>query len=132
MEHADQVVTQFGTPLDKQQFAMLRREFERTGSKGDEKAFQRVCEEIDGLRWRVLYRHDWFWREIFDSFRQPGVPFIDACGSTAPHSPRAKPRSLRETATDCERWSAPFGNFNPKGDAEATRERAVRSGLRKF
>ena len=77
IETATEVVTQFGSALDKQQFAMLRREFERTIAKGDEKTVQRVCEEIDGLRWRILYRQDWFWREIFDSFQEPGVAFVD-------------------------------------------------------
>jgi hypothetical protein len=131
MEHANAVVTQFGTALDKQQFAMLRREFERAGTKGDEKAFQRVCGEIDGLRWRVLTRHDWFWREIFDSLRKPDVPFID------------RPEAQRLIVEGQAAVSGGDGDglrkavrglwqLQPKDGAAATRERAVRSGLRKF
>jgi molecular chaperone DnaK len=131
MEHANAVVTQFGAALDKQQFAMLRREFERTGTKGDEKAFQRVCGEIDGLRWRVLYKHDWFWREIFDSLKQPNVPFVDpseaqrliAEGQAAVSGGDGD--GLRKTVRSL--WQ-----LQPKDGAAATRERAVRSGLRKF
>lgn len=131
MEHANEVVTQFGTALDKQQFAMLRREFERTGTKGDEKAFQRVCGEIDGLRWRVLYRHDWFWREILDSLRQPDVPFIDA--SEAQRLIAEGQAAVSAGDGDGLRKAVRgLWQLQPKDGAAATRERAVRSGLRKF
>lgn len=131
MEHASAVVTQFGIALDKQQFAMLRREFERAAAKGDEKAFQRVCGELDGLRWRVLYRHDWFWREIFDSLKQPGVPFIHpseaqrliADGQAAVSGGDGE--GLKKAVRGL--WQ-----LQPKDAAAAVRERAVRSGLRKF
>ena len=54
---------------------MLRRELERAASKGDDKAIQRACAEIEALRWRVLFKHDWFWREIFDSSASAQHPF---------------------------------------------------------
>ena len=77
VENAEQVVGQFGTLLEKQQLAMLRRELERAASEGDRKAIQRASAEVEALRWRVLFKHDWFWREIFDSLCQPGAPFVD-------------------------------------------------------
>jgi len=131
VEIAAEVVGQFGTSLEKQQLAMLRRELERATSKGDDKAIQRVCGEIEGLRWRVLFKHDWFWREIFDSLRQPDTPFVDlaearsliARGQTAVSNGDGE--GLREIVRAL--WK-----LQPKGNAEATRERAVRSGLRKF
>ena len=122
---------QFGTSLEKQQLAMLRRELERAALKNDDKAVQRVRAEVEGLRWRVLFKHDWFWREIFDSLSQPDTPFVDtteatrliAKGQTALSN--GDGGSLREVVRAL--WT-----LQPKGDAEATRERAVRSGLRKF
>jgi molecular chaperone DnaK len=131
VETVAEVVGQFGTSLEKQQLAMLRRELERAASKGDDRAVRRVCGEIDGLRWRVLFKHDWFWREIFDSLRQQDTPFVDASearriiarGEAAVSNGDAE--GLRETVRAL--W-----NLQPKGNAEATRERAVRSGLRKF
>lgn len=125
------VVGQFGTSLEKQQLAMLRRELDRAASKGDDRAIQRVCGEIGGLRWRVLFNHDWFWREIFDSLCQPETPFLDASearriiarGQAAVSNGDGE--GLREAVRGL--W-----NLQPKGNAEATRERAVRSGLRKF
>ena len=131
VETVAEVVGQFGTSLEKQQLVMLRRELERAASKGDDKAIQRICGEIDGLRWRVLFKHDWFWREIFDSLRQPDTPFVDASearriiarGQAAVSDGDGE--GLREAVRGL--W-----NLQPKGNAEATRERAVRSGLRKF
>jgi molecular chaperone DnaK len=131
VEIAAEVVAQFGTPLEKQQLAMLRRELDRAASKGDDKVVQRVCGEIDGLRWRVLFKQDWFWREIFDSLRQPDTPFIDraearrliAEGQAAVS--KGDGDRLREVVRGL--WE-----LQPKGGAEASRERAVRSGLRKF
>jgi len=131
VEVAAEVVGQFGTSLEKQQLVVLRRELERAASKGDDKAIQRVCGEIEALRWRVLFKHDWFWREIFNSLRQPDTPFIDltearrliARGEAAVSSGDGV--GLREVVRSL--WK-----LQPKGNAEATRERAVRSGLRKF
>ena len=128
---AEQVVGQFGTPLEKQQLAMLRRELDRAASKGDRKAIERASAEIEALRWRVLFKHDWFWREIFDSLCQPNTPFVDPAeartlitrGQAAVSGGDGE--GLREVVRAL--WQ-----IQPKGNAEAARERAVRSGLRKF
>jgi molecular chaperone DnaK len=131
VENAEQVVGQFGTSLEKQQMAMLRRELERAASKGDGKAIQRASAEIEALRWRVLFKHDWFWREIFDSLCQPNTPFVDAAEARTLITKGQAVVSggdgegLREVVRAL--WK-----LQPKGNAEASRERAVRSGLRKF
>jgi molecular chaperone DnaK len=131
IEIAAEVVSKFGSSLEKQQLPMLRRELERAASKGDDKGVQRVCEEIDGLRWRVLFKQDWFWREIFDSLRQPDTLFVD----------RAEARRLivegqvavsTGDGEELRKVVRSLWELQPKGGAEATRERAVRSGLRRF
>jgi molecular chaperone DnaK len=131
VEIAEEVVGKYGTSLEKQQLSMLRRELERAAAKGDDKAVQRACSEVEGLRWRVLGKQNWFWREIFDSLRQPGTPFIDmaeaqklfAKGQSAISSGDGE--VLREVVRDL--WKN-----QPKDQAELIRERALRSGLRKF
>jgi molecular chaperone DnaK len=131
VELAAEVVGKYGTTLEKQQLAMLRRELERAAAKGDDKAVQRACSEIEGLRWRVLGKQDWFWREIFDSLRQADTPFIDmaeaqklfAKGQSAVSSGDGD--ILREVVR--ELWK-----IQPKDQVEMMRERALRSGLRKF
>lgn len=131
VEHAEEVVGQFGTSLEKQQLAMLKRELERAASKGDSKSIQRATEEIQALRLRVLFKHDWFWREIFDSLSEPDTPYINqaearlliAKGQAAISSGNGE--GLRDVVRGL--WK-----LQPKGVSEEARERAVRSGLRKF
>ncbi len=131
VEIAEETVGKFGTSLEKQQLAMLRRELERSAAKSDDKAAQRVCSEIEGLRWRVLGKQDWFWREIFNSLRQAGIPFVDvaeaqkliAKGKSAVSSGDGE--ILREVVRAL--WK-----LQPKDQAEVMRERTLRSGLRKF
>jgi molecular chaperone DnaK len=131
VELAEEIINKFGSSLEKQQLAMLRRELERSTAKNDDKAIQRVCGEIEGLRWRALGKHDWFWRELFDSLRQVGTPFIDmteaqdliAKGQSAVSNGDGE--TLREVVRAL--WK-----LQPKDNAELMRERALRSGLRKF
>jgi hypothetical protein len=104
---------------------------ERAASKGDTKAIQRASAEIDALRGRVLFKHDWFWREIFDSLSQPNTPFVDTAearmlitkGQAAISEGNGE--GLREVVRAL--WE-----LEPKATAEAASERAVRSGLRRF
>lgn len=92
---------------------------------------QRASEEIEALRWRVLFKHDWFWREIFDSLCQPNTPFVNPDEARTLISKGHAAVSggdgdgLREAVRAL--WK-----LQPKGNAEAARERAMRSGLRKF
>jgi hypothetical protein len=131
VEHAEEVVGQFGTSLEKQQLAMLKRELERAATKGDSKYIQRATEEIQALRWRVLSKHDWFWREIFDSLSEPNTPYINQTearllitkGQAAISSGNGE--GLRDVVRGL--WK-----LQPKGVSEEAKERAVRSGLRKF
>jgi molecular chaperone DnaK len=131
IERTTEVVTHFGSALDKQQFAMLRREFDRSIAKGDEKIVQRVCAEISGLRWRILYKQDWFWREILDSLKKPGVAFVDKAEAS---SLIAQGQAAVENGNGDALRQAVRGlwQLQPKGLAEAARERVVRSGLRKY
>jgi molecular chaperone DnaK len=131
VEHAEEVVGQFGTSLEKQQLAMLKRELERAATKGDSKSIQRATEEIQALRSRVLFKHDWFWREIFDSLSEPNTPYINQAearllitkGQAAISSGNGE--GLRDVVRGL--WK-----LQPKGVSEEAKERAVRSGLRKF
>ncbi len=131
VELAEEIVSQFGTALDQHQMARFRRELERVASKGDEKTIQRVCTEIEGLRSRVLFKQDWYWKDIFESLCGPDTPFSNRSeatiliskGSTAVASGDGD--ALREAVRGL--W-----NLQPKKAAEATRERAVESGLRRF
>jgi len=131
VETATEVTDQFGSSLEKENFKVLKRELERAASKGDDKAVRRICEEISELRWRVLFKQDWFWREIFDSLCRPGTPFVD---HAAANRIIAKGRQAISAGDGAGLREAVRGlwDLQPKDDAEAARERAMRSGLRRF
>jgi molecular chaperone DnaK len=130
LTRAEQVVNQFGTSLDKQQFSALRKEVDHAATSGNEGSLKRLREEIDTVHWRILFQQDWFWRDIFESLRQPGVVFLNSDesarlilkGDAAVKS--GKGEALKEAVRGL--WA-----LQPKDDAQITRERAVRSGLRK-
>jgi molecular chaperone DnaK len=126
-----EVVGQFGTSLEKQQLAMLRQELERVAAKGNDKAIQRVCGEIDGLRLRVLFKHDWFWRDIFDSLQEPNTPFVDLAAARG-HMAIGQVAVSSGDGEGLRKVVRALWKLQPKGNAEATRESAVCSGLRKF
>jgi molecular chaperone DnaK len=131
VEKAEETIEQYGDVLDKQQFGVLRRELERVAAKEDDKAVKRVASEIDDLRWRVIYKQDWFWREILESLSMPGVAFVNDVeaqrllseGRTAVANGNGD--RLRETVRAL--WK-----LQPKEKAEVIRERVSESGLRKF
>lgn len=131
VEKAEGTIEQYGDVLDKQQFGVLRRELERVAIKEDDKAIKRVASEIDGLRWRVIYKQDWFWREILESLSMPGAVFVnDAEAQRLLSEGRAAVTNgngdrLRETVRAL--WK-----LQPKEKAEVIRERVSESGLRKF
>jgi molecular chaperone DnaK len=131
VEIGQEVVQNFGSSLEKQQLALLLRELERSTIKKDDKAVQRICEEIDGLRWRVLGKQEWFWKEIFDSLRASGTRFMD---TNEARSLIAKGQSALASG-DGEGLRAvvrSLWKLQPPSIAETARDRAMRSGLRMY
>jgi molecular chaperone DnaK len=131
VERAEQIVDQYGSALEKQQLSLLKRELDRAVSKGDNKSVRRLVDEIEGLHWRVLAKHDWFWREIFDDLCAPGTLYGD----------RAKAESIiaRGHASVAEgdgnalqEIVRSLWRLQPQSVSDEMRERASRSGLRKY
>ncbi len=73
----EEVTEQFGSSLEKKELAMLRRELERALSRGDDRGLRKTTDALESLRWKILFKQDWFWREIFELMRQPGRQFIN-------------------------------------------------------
>jgi molecular chaperone DnaK len=131
VESTEGVIGAFGTTLEKQQLTMFRRELERALTKNDNRAAQRARDEIVGMRWRVLGRQDWFWKEMFDVIRNSNGPFSDVAearnlikkGEAAVVSGDGD--SLRSVVRAL--WK-----LQPKSETEIMQERALKSGLRKY
>lgn len=128
---AEEVVGTFGSNLEKQQLAMLRREFDRASGRRDDKAARRVLEEIEGLRWRVLGKQDWFWREIFESIQREGGPFSDPAAATD----LVRKGTACVSSGDAEQLKLiirELWKLQPKSLAETLQDKALKTGLRKF
>ncbi|MEI9939552.1 MAG: Hsp70 family protein [Pseudomonadota bacterium] len=128
---AENAIARFGTTLDKQQLSMLRRELERTAAKDDERGIARMCEEVEGLRFRVLSKHDWFWRENFEQLTQDPGLFVDAEESRGLIA-RGRAALQRADGNALQEVVRALWKLQPKKQADVERERALRSGLRRF
>jgi molecular chaperone DnaK len=128
---AAEIVNQFGSPLEKKEMELLKKQSEKAIQKADEKALRRVAESYESLRWRVLFKQDWYWREVLKALSEPGKPFVSkdeadrwlAKGQDAVK--RGDSQALQEAVRAL--WK-----LQPKSEAEADQEKALRSGLRRF
>lgn len=126
----EEVVQAFGSALEKSELAMLKRELDRAVTNADERGIRKAAEALSSLRWRVLFAQDWFWRELFDSLRQPGRAFK--------HLAEAR-RWIQDgeqalATNDGERLRNAVRRLrllDASNKAQEDRERALRSGLRR-
>jgi molecular chaperone DnaK len=131
VENAEEIVNQFGSALEKQQLTMLKRELERAVSSGDDRSVKRAVDEIQSVNWRVLFRQDWFWREIFDDLSISGTPYAaQSKAQVLIERGRAfiiagDGKALQETVR--ELWK-----LQPQSASDEIRERELRSGLRRY
>ena len=131
LDLAEQVLSSYGTALDKTQLAAYKRELERLGNRGDDKAIARLTEEVEQLRWRVLLKQDWYWVEILNGLDDPAADYSDrnAANDAIQRGRLAAAHgdgdALREAVRSL--WK-----LQPKSATEELRERSIDSGLRKF
>jgi molecular chaperone DnaK len=131
LELAEGLVNDFGTSMDKTQLEAYKRELERVGVRGDDKALSRLTGDIEQLRWRVLFRQDWYWADRLDRLAEPGTAFTDQ--SVADElivkaklaAQNGDGQALREAVRGL--WK-----LQPKSAQEQVGERAMESGLRRY
>jgi molecular chaperone DnaK len=131
VQHAEEAVERFGTTLDKQQLNRLRRELERVASKDDERSIARICQEVEGLHFRVLSKHEWFWREQFEQLKQDPGALVDDEQASALFT-RGDAAQERADGNALQEVVRALWKLKPKDAADKARERAQRSGLRRF
>ncbi|MCU1247280.1 MAG: hypothetical protein JWQ49_309 [Edaphobacter sp.] len=131
VELAEEILANYGTALDKSQLAAYKRELERLGTRGDDKAIGRVTEEVEQLRWRVLLEQDWYWVEILDGLDDPTAQYSDrtAANDAIQRGRIAAAQGDGQTLREAVRslWK-----LQPVSASEELRERSIDSGLRRF
>jgi molecular chaperone DnaK len=131
VELAEEILANYGTALDKSQLAAYKRELERLGTRGDDKAIGRVTVEVEQLRWRVLLKQDWYWVEILDGLDDPTAQYSDrtAANDAIQRGRIAAAQGDGQTLREAVRslWK-----LQPVSASEELRERSIDSGLRRF
>ena len=77
VEAVEAITGELGSNLEKQQFSLLKKQLERSAERGDGRSVDRVLEEMNGLRWRILAKFDWFWQDLFDATSRDPTSYID-------------------------------------------------------
>ncbi len=126
----DEVIENWGERLEQKEFELLCREADRQIERENEKALEKILNDLESLKWRVLFKQDWFWKELFDSLREPGVPFINKQEAQRLFKEgqeaiiRGDGDKLREIVR--ELW-----DLQPKGIIETEKEMALKAGIRR-
>ncbi len=129
LDEAAQLAAQYGDAVDRYEFDMQRKDFEEAAAKLDERGVRRCIQALDALKFRILSKQDWFWREVFDgmdrtenAFSNPNAAqvWVDK-GEQAIRA--GDNRALREAVEKL--WE-----LQPHSAAQEVRQSALRSGLR--
>jgi molecular chaperone DnaK len=131
VDRAESVIADYGNALDKTQLAAYKRELERLGGKGNDKAIARLTEDIEQLRWRVIFKQDWYWVDLLENLALPGAVFTDppAAEQLIAEGRKAVERGDGQALREAVRG---LWKIEPKSADEELRERVVEAGLRKF
>ena len=126
----EDVVKKWGERQDQREFEMLCRETDRHVERKDEKSLSKTIQDFQSLKWRILFKQDWYWKEVFDYLCKPGIPFIND-------------KEAKRLITE-GREAVTHGNgdklkevvrglweLQPKSTVEAEKEKALEAGIRR-
>jgi molecular chaperone DnaK len=128
---AEEVVSNCGSEAEKKEMLLLRRELDRATDRGDRRAMRKALDDLNGLRWRVLFKQDWFWAESLKSMQQPGRRFANEAEARRwlQHGADALRRG---DADELRKAVFRLWDLQPKSEVEQDRESVMRAGLRKY
>ena len=128
---AQEVTEKFGSASEKSYLAALIRDLEKAAIRGDRRSARKLGEELQNLRWRVLFNQDWYWKEAFEAQQRPGHIFLNH--SEAPKwLAKGQEAVLKGDAVTLREAVKHLWQLRPKSDAELDQECAMQAGLRRF
>lgn len=74
---ASAVVEKWGEKFEKQEYDFLIREVERSIARGNERLLEKSLNDMEDLRFRILFRQNWFWQDLFESLCDSKVSYTD-------------------------------------------------------
>jgi hypothetical protein len=126
---AQEVVEKYGEAVDRFTFEMRRKELEEAAARLDERAVRFSIDKLTRLQLEVLYKHDWFWRNIFETMDKSDAAFSNA--SAARHWVAQGDRAIREGNGAALREAVrKLWTLQPPSAIQAAQQKAMRPGLR--
>lgn len=128
-EQVERYVGSYGSSTQKEKFAVLQKELQRSSAREDNRGIQKARRALTDLRTQILYSQDWFWQEWFEYFQRPGRQFVNQteAGRWLAHGVEAQQNQDRKKLEEAVRrlWE-----LEPYDEQTAGKERAVRPGLK--
>lgn len=125
-----EVVTKWGTSIDKKEFELLNYEADKKVIEENERALIKIINDLDNLRWRILFEQDWYIRQVFEELCENRENFVNiqesqrliALGQGA--ISRGDSDTLREIIKDL--WE-----LLPKSTVQAEQEKRFEPGIKR-
>lgn len=126
----EDTVTRWGQTLEKKEFEFLCREIDRHTSREDTKSLEKVLSNIEGLKWRVLFTQDWFWKECFESLCGPDNAFTNVKEAQRLIS-KGKEAILSGDSDILKETVRLLWDLQPKNQVESEKEMALEAGIKR-
>jgi molecular chaperone DnaK len=93
--HLLKIVEEYGDALDRFEFEQRRKELEAAAERLDERAVRKCIVELEGLQFKILSKHDWYWQSLLQGMMQQSADaFINP--SAAQHYLQEAERAVQE------------------------------------
>jgi molecular chaperone DnaK len=131
LDTTKEIIEKFGSARDKDHLSTVKRELETADRRADMRSARKAGEDLQSLKWRVLFSQEWFWKEAFEAQQSPGRKFLNP--QEARKWLEAGQEALRKgDSPSLEEAVKNLWRLQPKPEADVDKERALESGLRRF
>lgn len=127
---AEEIVRNYGDSLEQKEYDYLSREAGRYLEIEDGNKLEKVSKDMESLKWRVLYKQEWFWKSTLEMLSDPSTPFVDL--NQARGLLEQGREAVKQGNADLLRNTVlALNTLLPKAYAETQKEMALASGIKK-
>lgn len=130
LSRVESTVRQHGTPYEQEEFVLLGKQIERCQEANDTRGLAKLDEELWNLRWRVVSRQAWFWKDWLDTLLEPNQAFVDKVEAQK-WLESGKKAAKEDNLKALQEAVRHLWELQPKDAPQVERERGMVSGLRK-
>lgn len=128
---AEGLISQYGTAIEQNQIALLRKELDRAIRDNDQRGIRKAHEDLKEIRWYVLSRQEWYWCQLFEYAKDPNRRFINR--TEARHWLERGDKALQAgDVGKLEEAVRELWALLPQTQVKQDQDRAMASGIRKL